>query len=916
MLKNQAVAAPAMGGGIDDAELCQTLADFHGTSARVVMGILLRPYLDAQVLTPTEVIHHAKHLKAVIDQGQTVENALIRVATVQARLPGQEQKARRAALNDAVAQTTAKARAAQLAFAGLARGSGPVEAVLAMPAGRTPTGDLDYDLRAALALDLADHRTWPGKIDRALDLLRADREGRLTGAIDAVLADVLTSPPAVQALFAQPSMVPGAMLSQLCAMVLGATAGVSSSGADRSVVLNGLFRQGRFPEARFAVLERLRRFLRTPQPLGRGAAAEEAELLKLLLPHILTPTGVIGEAAMAEAVTLRYSRRLEQGGASAFRRSVVGLAETQADLFVRLHYLAAVSRCALADRHQGEIVAALDGALGNELLVDSALVQASDPERLRGLMVSAAAAIRGASLPAEDKARVSGRLERLADDSARQGRLFARLRQIESAPRRRVIRLAELACSGLLTESGGLTAVRAHIMDTVRQPQFQAELRAQGQSDLVQMEVRRLLELLDRLRQLGPEPATMQAPSPMQAPPPMPASPPMRPNPVRPASPPPSAVHAVATTVAAPVQASPVQASPVKAGPVRAGPSSDASEMAATVALTAPGMAASPADVAGRCPNCLAEKTGPDCAACGYPATQENRAGIHLMPGTALMGRYHTGRLLGQGGFGATYLGWDDRLHVKVAIKEFYPANLISRVPGSPRVVPFSDIHAEGFAMGLGKFLEEARTLARLRDIKEIVVVQDFFEENATAYLVMELLQGRTFKRYLTESGGAVDAKRALAILGPIMRALQQVHDLGLIHRDISPDNIFITTAGERKLLDFGAARHAASRGASLTVILKPGYAPPEQYSPDGRQGPWTDVYALCATLYGALAGKTPPDATSRFMTDVVPKLSDYGVTVPPAFERVLIAGLAMRYTDRPQSMRELMKAFSAALGA
>nr|WP_255543081.1 serine/threonine-protein kinase [Azospirillum sp. INR13] len=282
------------------------------------------------------------------------------------------------------------------------------------------------------------------------------------------------------------------------------------------------------------------------------------------------------------------------------------------------------------------------------------------------------------------------------------------------------------------------------------------------------------------------------------------------------------------------------------------------------------------------CPSCYSARgsargpSGP-CTGCGFPAKSDNRPGVHLAPGTVLHGRYRAGRVLGQGGFGATYLGWDDRLRVKVAIKEYYPANLIARLPNAAAVSPFSDEHAETFAAGLTKFLEEARTLARLREVREIVGVQDFFEENGTAYLVMELLEGRTMKKYLADCGGRIDVRRTLSVVTPIAKALQAIHEQGLIHRDVSPDNIFLTNGGDRKLLDFGAARQTARPGAGMTVILKPGYAPPEQYSNEGRQGAWSDVYALCATIYLALTGRTPPDATARFMNDKVPRPSELG---------------------------------------
>lgn len=864
--------APGTIGTIEDVEVCQTLAEYHGLQGRIVMGAVLRPYLDSVVLTPTEVIHVHKVLKPVLEQGQLLENALVRVSTVQARLPGQDQRARRMALQTAVNETQARARNAQLAFADLPRNRPPIEVLLALEPGRkTPTGDVEYDMRVALGLELADRRSWMAKLDRLVELLQWERDERLTAAVDGLIADVLCSVAAVHDLFGGP-MTPGQAVLRLCELVLGRTTTAPAMGPNRVGVLNAMFRQGKLPQSRFAVLDRIRRTLRAPQALGRAAGDQEADILKSVMAHLLTRAGVVGEGPMAEALTIRYSRRLQQGGASAFRLSMLGIAESLGDLFSRLHYLTAVSGVAAAERHRGEIVDCIEAALGNEMLVENMVLHTPDVALIRESIAGTAEAIVRSGLPEEARPRLALRLAGVVDDFAQRGRLVQRMRQVEPVLRRRVIRLAELATSGLMRDDGALPLLRQHVLEVVKQPQFQMDLVAQQNSEVAQAEIRRLYELLDKLRQGAPPPVatTPTAPTASKSPPP------------------PAATRAVTHAVTAATAA-------VPAGPARPAPV--------------------PALESTRCPNCFDAKPANDaCAACGYPQRSDNRAGVHLMPGTALHGRYLTGRVLGQGGFGATYLGWDDRLHVKVAVKEFYPASLITRAPGGSGVVPFSDEHARGFTAGLGKFLEEARLLARLRDVKEIVGVQDFFEENGTAYLIMELLEGRTFKRYVAESGGRVEPKRALSILSPVMKALQAVHDQGLIHRDVSPDNIFITTTGERKLLDFGAARQATG-DSGMTVILKPGYAPPEQYSQEGRQGPWTDVYAMCATLYCAIAGKAPPDATARFMNDVVPKPSALGVAMPPAFEKALLSGLAMRHQERPQSMRDLLKVLTAALG-
>lgn len=874
------VSAGASGpaGTLDEAALCQTLADHHGGPARMVIGIALRQHLDGLVLTPTELIHNGRHLKALQAKATLMESALGKVAAVQARLPGQESKARRRVLDNAVSETAAKARAAQIAFAGLARGRTLIDSILRCAPGKSPTGDAAFDLRVAVCLDLEDCRTWASKLDALIQLFPAEREDALSTALDEVIGDVLASPAATQELFGN-TPTGGSPLVALCNLLFGRVP-MEAFGPNRMGVLNGLFRQGRLPAARDMVLERIRRQLRAPQTLGRGTAEHEADLLRTLIGHLLTPAGLTGGAAMADALTVRYSRRLEQGGASAYRRSIVGLSETLPDLICRIHYLAAVSAVPAAERHMREIVDALDAALRNELLVENMVLQTPDTALVRQSLTGAVEAIRGSNLQDDDRERIAARAASVVDEFARRGRLIQRLRQIEPLPRRRIIRLAELACSGLVRDEGVSSILRQHILETARQPQFQAELAGAQGDDIAQAEVRRLYELLDRLSQtqLPPAKASLQV---------------TRPGPA-------SAFEPCGATALPTVVAPPVRTIASPAG-------------AAVAVADAPTVGVAAAS--GLCPACFMPKTQREvCRDCGYPVRVQNRNGVHLLPGTRLLSRYLVGRVLGQGGFGATYLGWDERLQIKVAVKEFYPANLVSRVIGSPGVIPFSDEHARSFSAGLAKFLEEARMLARLREVKEIVSVQDFFGENETAYIVMELLDGRTLKRHVAESGGRLEARKTLTLLSPIMKALHAVHEQGLIHRDISPDNIFLTSGGERKLLDFGAARHAAGRSADLTVILKPGYAPPEQYAPDGKQGPWTDVYALCATAYYALTGKTPPDATSRFMSDRVPRLAEGGATVPPGFEKVLLSGLSMRWQDRPRSMRDLLVALTGAI--
>ncbi|WP_246203344.1 hypothetical protein [Azospirillum brasilense] len=281
--------APGPAGTLDEAVLCQTLADHHGGPARTVIGIVLRPHLDSLVLTPTELIHSSRHLKALQAKATLMEAALGRVATVQARLPGQDAKARRRALDNALSETVAKARAAQLAFTGLGRGRALIDSILRSAPGKSPTGDAGFDLRAAVCLELEECRTWALKLDALIQLFPAERQDALSAVLDEVIGDVLASPAATQELFGSTS-AGGSPLVGLCDLLFGRVP-MEVFGPNRLGVLNGLFRQGRLPAARDMVLERIRRQLRAPQTLGRGTAEQEADLLRALMGHLLTPAG-------------------------------------------------------------------------------------------------------------------------------------------------------------------------------------------------------------------------------------------------------------------------------------------------------------------------------------------------------------------------------------------------------------------------------------------------------------------------------------------------------------------------------------------------------------------------------------------------------------------------------------------------
>ena len=260
------------------------------------------------------------------------------------------------------------------------------------------------------------------------------------------------------------------------------------------------------------------------------------------------------------------------------------------------------------------------------------------------------------------------------------------------------------------------------------------------------------------------------------------------------------------------------------------------------------------------------------------------------------------GKVLGIGGFGITYLGYDMTLEIEVAIKEYMPSGLVTRHADRYNVT-LTTKETDQYTSGMERFLEEARILAKLQNTPNIVSVQNYFKENNTAYFVMEFVDGVSLKSYLASQGGKIPYEQALTILLPVMQALTRVHAMNLTHRDISPDNISITSKGESKLLDFGAARFSSGDDKSVSVILKHGYAPEEQYSSRGNQGPWTDVYAMGATMYRCITGELPPDSISRIHNDTLKKPSELGVQLPVAAEKAIMKALSIKAEDRFQTM-------------
>lgn len=275
-----------------------------------------------------------------------------------------------------------------------------------------------------------------------------------------------------------------------------------------------------------------------------------------------------------------------------------------------------------------------------------------------------------------------------------------------------------------------------------------------------------------------------------------------------------------------------------------------------------------------------------------------------LRKGTRLIGRYTIEGVLGQGGFGITYLGIDELHEKKVAIKEFFPQGIVTRnIEYQDNVTVTFVGEKDNYEKGKERFLKEARTMAKFSKDEGIVKALDFFEINNTAYIVMEYLEGITLKQYLRENQRIVP-EDLIELLVPLIESLDEIHSQGMIHRDISPDNIMVLPDGRIKLMDFGAARDYTEFGEkSLSIVLKPGYAPPEQYQTHGIQGPWTDIYALCATMYKCITGENPPDAIERVRDDHLKKISAFGISVLPQIEEAIIKGMSVAANDRYQNV-------------
>lgn len=288
--------------------------------------------------------------------------------------------------------------------------------------------------------------------------------------------------------------------------------------------------------------------------------------------------------------------------------------------------------------------------------------------------------------------------------------------------------------------------------------------------------------------------------------------------------------------------------------------------------------------------------------------TQSSRA---LSAGTILPHNYIIEKVLGEGGFGITYSGYSHFTEEKIAIKEYFPGEIAYRhfeSEDSFSVVPYAEAK-KTFEKGRLHFRKEASILKEFHDLNSIVSVRDVIEANGTVYLVMDYIDGITLKQYVKENG-TLSFEELLPLMTPVIQALIQIHQKGLIHRDISPENIMIGTDNQLHLIDFGAASFENGHiDKTMTVILKSGYAPPEQYLSDGKQGAWTDIYALCATMYFLLTGFAPTESLRRIQKDdLLPLAANANISSWQA--AAIEKGMNLSAADRYQNMEALYQSF------
>lgn len=308
------------------------------------------------------------------------------------------------------------------------------------------------------------------------------------------------------------------------------------------------------------------------------------------------------------------------------------------------------------------------------------------------------------------------------------------------------------------------------------------------------------------------------------------------------------------------------------------------------------------------CMRCMARKADEQeaCPVCGFIERDFVPEKHHLPPRTILKGQYLVGCALGEGGFGITYIGWDLFLHMPVAIKEYFPSGVVIRDQGQHTVNVFAGKDEQSFLLGRDRFFREAQKVARFDNNPGVVSVKNCFLENGTAYIIMEYISGINLGTYAAQRGGKLGFQETLQLLKTPIQTLEELHRYSTYHRDISPENLMLSKTGTVKLIDFGSAMESDSEKKTRMLMVRSGYSPVEMYSSTGKDGPYSDVYSMAATIYKLITGVTPPAATERLNADSLVRPTMLGVKeISQEQEAALMKGMAVQLNDRYQTMAE-----------
>lgn len=311
-----------------------------------------------------------------------------------------------------------------------------------------------------------------------------------------------------------------------------------------------------------------------------------------------------------------------------------------------------------------------------------------------------------------------------------------------------------------------------------------------------------------------------------------------------------------------------------------------------------------------RCLQCMHELEPGNavCPKCGFNNSEYTLEAKYLQPESILHNRYITGKLIGEGQYGLTYIGWDNFENRAVAIKEYFPIQLVTRntfASSGKSVLILDEMSEKAYREGLNGYEHEIRKLSMFNDFPGIVQVLDSFKENGTAYIIMEFVTGVTLRAYIRNKR-RLEPEYTFEMMKPLINSLSKIHKVGMYHLNINPDDIMVSSLGKATLINFDTAR--GSSDGSTSLLLKNGFAPVEQYLENGEQGPWTDIYSMCAVLYFMLTGKVPQDAVSRAQKDDLKSISELGVKIPESQEKAIMKGLALYSEDRFQNMSALYK--------